>query len=155
MRIAHHIPGRIRLVHALWKQDSGNLAEALRRAETIVGVTGAEGRRATGSLILNYDAAVLGSVVHNKAFWRSLLKPNGGSLPPHKTSRPGGPQRRYRHFLQAGLLGSLLTCAVTGFIDREGVHRIAGSLFLLVASGHIHRNRKQLFFYKWSGLLRS
>lgn len=147
MRIAHHIPGRIRLIHPAWK-CSKNLAEAKRRAETIDGVTAVMGRSVTGSLILRYDAAMPQAACQKHAFWLTLLKPPLIARSRNKPRRRSTNQQRYRYVLQASLLSSLLTCAVSGFLDREGIHRIAGSLFLLAATGHLHRNRKQFFLGK-------
>lgn len=151
--VTSFIDGRVRLRHPALR-DAATVAEVRPRIEGLSGMRSAAFNVQTGSVLLQYDPAVLSreELIRQAAPWAEYLdaKARGRAAALPEERRLGERKRAFpaglcgwRKVANRGMLACLLM-ALAGLALNKRVHVAAGAGFALLAGAHVIQRRKAL-----------
>lgn len=148
MVVTSFIEGRIRIRDEQLK--SAPAAECARKALLAVpGISGVVENRRTGSLLIEYDAAVV-NIAALQGMFEAFLPPSreGGKAAPAKAAGPSFSSCRIsmdkRQMISTGLLASFLATGAGAALHLKKLHLAAGIVFSVIAGVHMFDKRQKL-----------
>lgn len=140
--IASHLPGRLRLRHSSLRAPAANAATAAELAAW-PGVVAAEGRPASGSVILRYDpAAVTPETVEGRV--RALFQPDGDPVDAATAEADGGFSLwNLNRPAKLGMLGSLGGALLALSVGKKA-HAVLGAMHVAFLLVHLANHRKKI-----------
>lgn len=148
MVVTSFFEGRIRIRDEQLK--SAPAAECARNALLAVpGIRGVVENKRTGSLLVEYDSAVV-NIASLQGIFEAFLPParDGGKVAPAKAADPSFPTCGIaldkRQMISTGLLASFLATGAGAALHLKKLHLAAGIVFSAIAGVHIFDKRQKL-----------
>jgi hypothetical protein len=141
--IASHLPGRLRLRHSSLRLPAANAATAAELAAW-PGIVAAEGRPASGSVILRYDPeAVAPETVEGRV--RALFRPDGDPVAAAAVAEADGGFSLWslNRPAKLGMLGSLGGALLALSVGKKA-HAVLGAMHVAFLLVHLANHRKKI-----------
>lgn len=142
--IASHVPGRLRLRHASLRPEPANAALTAELAAW-TGITTAEGRPASGSVLLRYAPDVLAPDAL-EARIRAMFEPEsagGGAAPAVQAADGGLSLWSLNRPAKLGMLGSLGGALLALAVGKKA-HAVLGAMHVAFLAVHLANHRKKI-----------
>jgi copper chaperone CopZ len=136
--IVSTVAGRIR-VRSRRLRSSGIADRVRRQVETMPGVSMVRVNTAAGCLVVGYDPQVVDTEGLEDRLEALCLPP-----PPARTGKPSTVSRQINRITKAGMVTTLGTSLVYGYLGRKKPHIGFGAAFLAFAGVHMLRYRGTL-----------